>query len=113
VKRSGGELIIAACRRAAVCRRKVDVIGNAKGGIATRRESHQCGAVVEVHAPIAAGAGGAVGLAPRPALQEEAQILGAQLGLIFGVIEPRFWLAFITLGLLTFWFGYYDLRRSK
>ncbi|MBV8132691.1 MAG: ABC transporter permease [Alphaproteobacteria bacterium] len=33
--------------------------------------------------------------------------------LIFGVIAPRFWLAFSTLSLLTFWFGYDVFRRLK
>jgi len=33
--------------------------------------------------------------------------------LIFGVIAPRFWLAFSTLALLTFWFGYDIFRRLK
>jgi len=33
--------------------------------------------------------------------------------LIFGVIAPRFWLAFSTLALLTFWFGFDVFRRLK
>jgi ABC-type polysaccharide/polyol phosphate export permease len=33
--------------------------------------------------------------------------------LIFGVFAPRFWVAFSTLALLTFWFGHDVFRRLK